>query len=307
MELNKTRNTYYILLSLALVMLVLLGSWWLYLVFKLANKLQVLQHPLLEGNLVRMIKWEGATFFCLLLFLSITILYIYLQDYKKTKSLQGFFSSLTHELKTPLASIKLQTQVLWDLIEKSSLAKDEQSKVLKYTARLLEDGTRLEDQLDNHLQLARVERKAYLNLVPINISQFLTKEIQRYSSNIDFKIIQDDSDLNILADGFALQTVLRNLIDNSIKHTPSDKKQIIFEIKKDEQVLLIFHDNGNEFKGDINKLGTLFYKVNSPKGSGIGIYLIKKLIKQMGGDLKIVADPGLKFFIHLRPAQDTDE
>ena len=89
-------------------MVFLLGSWWLYLVFKLANKLETLNHPLLEGNLVKMIKLEGLTFFIFLSILTVTLLYIYIQDHKKTISLQAFFSSLTHELKTPLASIKLQ-------------------------------------------------------------------------------------------------------------------------------------------------------------------------------------------------------
>ena len=300
MELNKTKNGFYILISVSVMMLLLLGSWWLYLVFKLANKLQDLNHPLLEGNLFSMIKWEGITFFAFLLILTITLLYIYLQDHRKTRSLQGFFSSLTHELKTPLASIKLQTQVLGDIISEIKISDESMAKINKYTRRLMDDSTRLEDQLDNHLQLSRVERKADLNLRPIEIEKFIQKECQRFNLEVPVHIISEAPELEIMADDFALQTILRNLIDNSLKHAKVKDLELTFKISLDSEkgILIEYMDNGQTFDGDIEKLGELFYKHNSPKGSGIGVYLIKKLMKQMDGDVAVSQSKSLKVVLN---------
>lgn len=285
MELNKTKNGFYIIIAVSVAMLLLIGSWWLFLVFKLSHKLEELNHPLLEGNLLSMIKWEGLSFLSFLIVLSGTLLYIYFQDHKKTKSLQAFFSSLTHELKTPLASIKLQTQVLNDFISGANFSNEEKAKISKYTQRLLNDGIRLEDQLDNHLQLSRVERKALLNLMSTDIAQFLDKESRRYQDEIKIHIKNNlPHGTTIKVDDFALRTILRNLLDNSIKHAKMNPLEATFILTEDkEHIKMTYYDNGKGFDGDMSLLGNLFYKHNSPKGSGIGIYLIQNLMKQMGG------------------------
>jgi signal transduction histidine kinase len=57
----------------------------------------------------------------------------------------------------------------------------------------------------------------------------------------------------------------------------------------------LYDDFGKKFTGDINHLGELFYKHNSSKGSGIGLYLIKNLLRKMNGKLEILNDERLKF------------
>jgi signal transduction histidine kinase len=284
MELNKTKKSIYVLIFLSGCMLFLLGSWWLYLVFKLANKLNELEHPLMQGNLVAMVKYEGASFIIFLFVLTGTLLYIYLQDFKKTKSLQAFFSSLTHELKTPLASMKLQAQVIQSLIEDTDVDSKIKAKLNKYAERLSHDGSRLEDQLDNHLQLSRVERNADLNLRTINFNEFAKKESLRFKKRLTFTI--DDNDIFVLADDFALQTILRNISENAIRHSGKDPVTIHYSFEESQNKLIIhIKDNGNNFSGNLTQLGQLFYKHNSPKGSGIGLYLARMLMSQMNGQI----------------------
>ena len=302
MELNKTRSRFYLLISFSVMMLLLLGSWWLFLVFKLSNALEGITSQKPQGNLINMIKWEGTTFIVFLIILSITLLYIYFQDHKKTKALQAFFSSLTHELKTPLASIKLQSEVINDLLEDEALEKNTKEKFQKYTKRLIQDSIKLEDQLDNHLQLSRVERGGFLNLRQIPIKSFLSKELKRYESSIhlDLNISDKDDDLTLLADDFALQTILRNLIDNSLKHAKVENVKACVEIKNNEMIELHYSDNGQEFKGDPSSLSNLFYKHGSPKGSGIGLYLIKNQMRQMKGHIIIDAKENLKVTLYFQ-------
>lgn len=276
-------------------MLFLLGGWWLYLVFNLANKLSGLNHPSISGNLLRMVQWEGVTFFGLLFLLTILFLYIYLQDFKKTKALQAFYASLTHELKTPLASMKLQAQVLNDLI--LEIKDGSRDKLLKYTSRLIEDNLRLEDQLDNHLQLSRLERDAPLNLREIDLADFIRNELKRYRERIEYELTEEQPGIKIHADDFALQTILRNLIENSLTHVK--KAPICAQIKltfdSQKNPVFTYQDNGSPFRGNYESLGKLFYKYESPKGSGIGIYLMHQLAYKMQAQLKILPSPNLCF------------
>lgn len=298
MELRK--NWYYYLISLTVAMLFLLGGWWLYLVFKLANKLSELNDPTLQGNLVSMVKWEGFTFIFLLLVLTSALVYIYLLDHKKTKALQAFFASLTHELKTPLASMRLQSEILNDTIENASLSDQSRKEITTYTNRLISDSIKLEDQLDNHLQLSRVERGSALNLRVLDLHEFTQREIERNYLLKPFIKIESISETSVMADDYALQTIIRNLMENTLLHNKNVEKVHITIKSIGSSLVFTYDDQGPQFAGEANKLGKLFYKHDSPQGSGIGLYLIKKLMRQMGGDFQIKSSPNLTFHLHFR-------
>ena len=219
---------------------------------------------------INMVAWEGATFLLLISSITAIIFAYYLKDQKKTRNMQAFFSSLTHELKTPLASIRLQADVI------NSLLEDSQNRRLQNLSdRMIEDTKNLETQMDKILQLSRMEQGGSLNPRPLNIYNFIRETLEKWSlGEQDFQISSKDKDLNIMADPFALELILRNLLENSKNHSPQEMIQITIFQKHHNEVVLQYTDNGI-FKGDTKKLGTLFYKHNSPKGSGIGLYLIK--------------------------------
>lgn len=298
MELNRTQSWFYILTIFSVIFILTLGSWWLYLFFKLANKLQEYQLSPAHGNLISMLQWEGLTFFVMLLGLACALFYIFFQDHKKTKSLQAFFSSLTHELKTPLASIRLQGQVLNDLVESSKIEDSEKKQLQKYSHRLQDDTLRLENELDKHLQLSRIERNGPLNLTSIELLAFIQNETKKYTE-LSFNIHNNSSDSTINIDEFALNMIIRNLIENTIKHT--DSKIVDIQIKKEKDYIeMIYNDNGQPFRGDVHQLGKLFYKFKSPKGSGLGLYLIRRLTQQMGGNFKIKNEGPLVFSLFFK-------
>lgn len=297
MELNKFKRKYYFLILIPVTLLFLLGSWWLFLVFKLASRLDELNHSLMEGNLLTMVKWEGASFITLLFLLTMALFWIYIQDYKKNKSLQAFFASLTHELKTPLASINLQAQVLGELLEDMQLPSEQNLKLKKYIERLNIESTRLEDQLDNHLQLSRIERDAPINMREIPLRAFIEQQFSRYSAQISSKI-NISPEITVLGDDYAMQIIFRNLIENSMKHRSHTNNVITVDVTEDSDRLEIkYDDSGAEFTGDASKLGKLFFKHNSPKGTGIGLYLIDRLLKKMNGSFKVVSQKNLVFYL----------
>jgi signal transduction histidine kinase len=117
----------------------------------------------------------------------------------------------------------------------------------------------------------------------------------------DLKIhMEIAEDYYVLADEYALQTIFRNLLDNSKKHRPQPQQAITIEAKDDSKnVKLIYNDHGSPFNGDMKMLGELFYKYNSSQGTGIGIYIIKRLTQAMQGKLTISNSPNLIFQITL--------
>jgi signal transduction histidine kinase len=298
MEINRTQNVFYYLIAISVAFILTLGSWWIYLFLTLANKLKEYNLPSVEWNLVSMLKWEGITFFVILLILATLLFYVFWQDQKKTKAFQAFFSSLTHELKTPLASIRLQSQVLNEMVATTDLPEQQKNKLKKYTDRLKDDTVRLENELDKLLQLSRLERGAPLNQGEIHLLPFIKNEIKKYPElETDIHLKNCDQNLTVMVDEAAFSIILRNLFENSLRHAKSNKLSITITVQS-QFIELLFDDHGAEFTGNIKELGRLFYKHNSPKGSGIGLYLSKKLVEKMQGKFQIKKDNGLKFILH---------
>jgi signal transduction histidine kinase len=131
---KKTGNIFLILSFLYSACILALGSWWLYLIVKYGEKVASITGDDGGNKVLKMVKWEGGTFFTLLILLSMSLLFLYFKDQKKTKGLQAFFASMTHELKTPLASIKLQAEVISEDLEEKG-----EQKTLTLVNRLLQD------------------------------------------------------------------------------------------------------------------------------------------------------------------------
>lgn len=293
----KNKNTWLVgLTSFWIILVMVIGVWWLYLILSLSDQLELLYQlrpELNKGtNFAKLVFWEGITFTTLLLTISATLSILWYRDKKKNRSLQAFLAGVTHELKTPLASIRLQTEVLYESVEHN-----EQTK--KLMNRLVEDTVKLETQLDKVLQLSRIEKGGVLNKRSIPLRSFVLATIAPLSKQC---LIDIPKDLSVEADEYALSIILRNLVENSHQHATRDEVALEMSIKAkqvDDKVVITFHDNGKSFDGPVEKLGKLFFKYKSSKGSGIGLYLSRRLVEAMGGLFRITAEPNLTFEIIL--------
>jgi len=151
--------------------------------------------------------------------------------------------------------------------------------------------------MDKILQLSRIERGGNLNLRAVNVKSLFSKVAKLYAPDLDITLDHLDESLEVLADEFALEIILKNLVENTRNHTTSKKVQVSL-IQVDSNAVLTYQDSGL-FQGNAAKLGNLFYKYNSSKGSGIGLYLSKKFLKRMRGEFEIIHNQGLKFIITL--------
>lgn len=274
--------------------LLLIGAWWVYVMINFENFLGHSDRP----RITKMLAWEGGSFLLLLMLLSVSLLILYLKDQGKTKSLQAFFASLTHELKTPLASIRLQGEVINEILESKN-----DPTLNKLIGRLIDDTAKLETQMDKILQLSRIERGGELNLTSLSLVPFIKKLAKTWVPDHEVEIIADDTLGSIEVDEFALQLIMKNLLENTRIHTNSKKIQI--KITEDKKFLKFSYFDHGEFKGDLEKLGTIFYKHNSTKGSGIGLYLSQRLLEKMDGDLSVTSRAGgLQFDLTFKRSEE---
>ncbi len=266
-----------ILFTLSLIwsfLILAIGTWWSYLLLNSE-----------EGSrFARMIKWEGATFILLLILVSGSLFILFVKNLKETKSLQAFFSSMTHELKTPLASIRLQADAL------DSQTQENGMKLL--ARRIIEDTQNLEVKMDKILALSRVERDGILSKEPMDLVSFIKNTSKEYDHHFTININSSER-IYIDADAFAQRLIFKNLLDNTKKH--SKTKTVNISIKKNLNTIDLNYNDGGNFHGDRKKIGSLFYKFSSNKGTGIGLYLCKKLMKKMGGNFYISFSPNLNF------------
>ena len=300
MELSRTLRWFYILTAVWVVSLLSLGSWWLFLVFKLHSVVKKLDLPELtpESRFLNMMRWEGTFFFIFLVLLGGSLFFLYFRDMKKTKAIGAFFASLSHELKTPLASMRLQAEVIKDLIEDESHDHDQLSSL---TTRLIEDTYKFESELEKSLQLARIEQNGTLSLAPVQLERLIKRQQQRLPKHITVEIKAEVTE--VMADEMALMVILRNLFENTLRHNSASNRIEITIRPEGHWVEVIYDDFGKVFEGDKDKLGNLFYKFDSLKGSGIGLYLIKQLTRKMRGEFYAINKERLKFRL-LLPASE---
>lgn len=229
---------------------------------------------------------------------------MYFRDMKKSKAMQAFFSSLSHELKTPLASMRLQAEVIKDMIDDET---HDHAQLSNLTKRLIEDTHKLESELEKSLQLSRIEQDAPLTLVPVSVERFIKRQEQKLQSPLKVDLKMDMDAREVMADELALNLIFRNLFENTLRHNKEAKMVSIACHKRGPCVEITYDDHGKKFTGDMNLLGSLFYKFESSKGSGIGLYLIKNLMRKMQGQLEILNEDRLKFRLtFLAPTGETD-
>ncbi|WP_017850120.1 sensor histidine kinase [Leptospira interrogans serovar Szwajizak] len=271
-----------------LLITVSLGIWWFLLGLKLTNTVAGLSAKLdasaaSESLLVlerqsRMIKMEGTFFLSMLLLGGITLIWLSYRDIRRNKMIHDFFSTVTHEMKTPLASLRLQAESLQE-----ELPNHHENKLIH---RLLKDSVRIESQMNRAMYLASLTRSEILYIQKTNVrSVFLSVGEDFPELKIDLSHLED---VFVPADRKALESIFKNLAENSLKHGKANVLKVISKKQLPNQILITITDNGTGFDGKYKNLGIPFQKHGSTSGTGIGLYIIKKLMNKMNGSMQIV-------------------
>jgi signal transduction histidine kinase len=284
-----------LLAGIWMMLILLLGGWWATIVIRQARRVAELsiavgrseQAALQElQETQRMLFWESSTFLLLLLTLSAALLWFYWRDMLRARGTQAFFAALTHELRTPLTSVRLQTE---------AIAEGEPSAEL--VERLLADTHRLESQIDKTLELARLEGGGSLAEQAIRLDPWLPRVlgsiVATESGEAQVETTVDPGLPAIRGDTSAVQMILRNLVENSVRHGDVARVAIEVQVRRaGDGVELRYSDSGRGHDGDHERLGRLFQHGSSARGTGMGLYLVRVLMDRMGGTVRFGAAPG---------------
>ena len=278
------------LLVLWAVFTVSLTVWWLIFGLRQLEKITEAgvqsSSELVRGH--RMLLFEGSTLVLSLVGGALAFYLLGLRLRKQSNAIQQFLLTFTHELKTPIASLRLQAEELGERL------KDSKEKPL--LERLVTDTSRLTLQLDNSLFIASIDSDRFIPEA-IKFSELL--EIMRGEWPGLELILKGDAILE--ADKRALQSILRNLFHNAVVHGKATKIEIILTAVTGSSLIRIaIADNGQGFQGDPRKAANLFTRHYSGSGSGIGLYLVCKLAKILGGKASPMPTPvGFGFSVDL--------
>lgn len=286
-----------------LAIILALGFWWASIVMRQARRIadlmlaagQSAADAASEVQLTqRMLYWESGTFLLLLLTLSAALFWFYWRDMLRARGTQAFFAALTHELRTPLTSVRLQTE---------AIAEGEPSPEL--VERLLADTHRLESQIDKTLELARLEGGGSLAEQDIRLEPWLNRVMGSIVANeggtTRLDVVIEPGLPAVRGDTSAVQMILRNLVENSIRHGDVVDVRVALTAKRmRSQVELHYRDDGRGYAGDASKLGRMFQRGGSSSGTGVGLYLVRVLMERMGGSVEFGRAEGGGFEARLR-------
>ncbi|GBF49498.1 GHKL domain protein [Leptospira ryugenii] len=223
----------------------------------------------------RMLKMEGTFFLILLGMGGVTLAILSYRDYKRALLITDFFSTVTHEMKTPIATLQLQVEGL--------LNEEPAPEVSKKLQKILKENRRIESRMDKAFYLASLMQGEGLFIESVSILSILDS----LKTEFPLKIQEPFIDELVKADRKAVESIFLNLFENSLRHGKAS--QIIIQIEKtdQEEMLIKIQDDGIGFSGNKASLTVPFKRHSTTSGTGIGLYIAKKLMDKMSGFLKI--------------------
>lgn len=249
-----------------------------------------------------MILGEGMVFGISLILGMWFIQKAYNKELQNTENQKNFLLSITHELKSPIAAVNLITETLL-----KRKIPDEKKQDL-YDS-ILNENNRLEKLINNLLMATKIESGYTYNFEPCDIQEIMQKCVDRILLKHPEASVIIPKNINpvVMADYEAMISIFTNILENSIKYAdnPACIEITLQENPKDLQIKIA--DNGIGIN-DNEKLKVFekFYRIGNEeirktKGTGLGLYIVSKIVKAHSGDIKILNNPkgGTIFHISL--------
>lgn len=289
----RSRDTLRYALSVAwIAFTVSLTGWWLVFGLSQARALQNAGGEAARlGHVQRMLVWEGSVLIALLVGGGIALIVAIRRERERRRQVEGFFTAFTHDLKTSLASLRLQAE---------SLQEDLPGAIGNPNlSRLLKDTVRLELQLENSLYFAQPDGR--LHLEPIDLSSLAS----RASADWPELTLQVDEGICVRGDQRALQSVIRNIVQNAAVHGGARTITVTAGRQPGRLSVRVANDGTEAPAGMVKALQAPFQRVADTSGTGVGLYTARQLMLRMGGDLKLdpAARPGLAILMDLPEAR----
>lgn len=267
------------------------GNYYLSIFF--TNKTHILLH--------RMEFWVfiSILFLIILIFSFVFAIFTIVHQKKVSEIKTDFINNMTHEFKTPIATSSLAAE----MIQRDEVITSPE-KIKKYASIILDENNRLQNQVEQVLQVAILESgNSQFKIRRTNVHELLDAVINSFElrlkeGNIKLKLIQDAPNPYIMNDKVHLIHIFYNLIENAIKYTPENPEITISTWNENNGIIISVKDNGigisKEHQQNIFK--NLFRvptgNIQEARGFGLGLYYVKTVVDQTGGKIELISELG---------------
>lgn len=252
-------------------------------------------HSMMLGNMGWLLLASGFCIFGLLSVFIVTIIVIMRQQ-KLSVIKNDFINNMTHEFKTPIATISLATSAI---TKEKVLADKEQ--LLKFNDMIRSENDRMNVYVERILQQAKLDRKEFhLNRVAVNMNELLEEAAESFLLQIQnaggtLKMKLDAPDFVLDADEVHMMNVICNLLDNAVKYSADAPVIDIYTHKKGRQYVIGVRDHGIGISREAQKkVFKRFYRVTTGnlhdvKGFGLGLNYVKSIVELHGGTVRLIS------------------
>lgn len=246
----------------------------------------------LQPAKIGMILGEGMTFVVVFTVGAVSLHKSVNREKHLQEQKRNFLLSVTHELKSPLASIKILLQT----IQKRQLTREQ---ILDFIDKSLLDIERLDDMVENMLLASKIDNQSYtfpkakFNLSVLVDSIVNRLQVTKCDCNQQIINAEIDPKIEITGDKFALTSVVTNLIENAVKYSKPCEAVEVKLFSKEDKIYLQVADHGIGIADEEkNRIFEKFYRVGSEdtrntKGTGLGLYIVREVLNKHEASIKV--------------------
>lgn len=240
------------------------------------------------------ILFIGIIIFCFVYAIKVIIRQKALSDTKN-----DFINNMTHEFKTPLATVSLAVEALQD----PELSTHDKFRK-RYIGIIKDENKRLTAQVEKVLQAAALDKQDFkLKIEQLNLSELLESTMQHISLQVEkrggnLNFVDRLKEPTIEGDAFHLTHIFNNLLDNALKYTPNTPTIKLEAIEEPDQFVVKISDNGIGMSKDAQKkIFDKFYRVptgnvHDVKGFGLGLSYVKTMLEAHQGGIQVDSEVG---------------
>lgn len=237
-----------------------------------------------------MISGEGTVFITLLLLGIVQIRKTFKKEEELNLQQKNFLLSVTHELKSPIASAKLQLQTM----QKHELSREKQKELI---GNAINDTDRLHTLVENILLAAKIENNIISDTkADADISELIGNVIQKNIQSFTIKqnvVFDIEPNIHLKIDPTNFTSIPLNLFENAVKYSKGSGTINVSLKKQNNKVLFSISDQGTGInEKDKQAIFKKFYRVGNEetrntKGTGLGLFIVNHLVKQHNGSITV--------------------
>lgn len=307
---RRLKNLFNPIITLIVVQIVWIGLVVLWIIWFLGrhNELRKLAEQYRPELVPTHINWPvlaGGIIMLAFVLCGLYVIFIYWRRQSRLYAEQkSFISQITHELKSPLASIRLHLETI-------RLRNPPPDKMERFLDTMLADTERLNSLISNFLMAAKLEQRPTIGgLTLVDFSAFVEKFVQEFELHIpegSSLTPRIEPGISAKIDIEGMEMVLRNLLENAFLYSPASPEVLLELTRSGKNCTLTVADNGRGVeRKELGNIFRMFYRVRnageSIRGTGLGLYIVKSIVKRHKGEIVAESDGvgrGTRFVISL--------